>query len=197
MSTRQTQTARWPSFAAGEAPLAADLRRARRWVFATAILSIVAGALAIAVPAVASVTIAIFVGWLLIVTGVARATHAVRAHRVTALAVLDAVLALLVGAYLVLLPLSGTVTLTLLLAAWFFGAGAVYLVLAWRARGRPGAGLSAFNGALDIVLGVLICVDLPSSAAWAIGLLVGIELVFWGIRALVLASVLKRVAAPA
>jgi uncharacterized membrane protein HdeD (DUF308 family) len=197
MSTRQPQTAQWPPFAASGAPLAEEVRRARRWVVATGVLSIVAGAAAIAVPAVASVTIAIFIGWMLIATGVARAVHAVRAHRVTAPAVLDAVLALLVGGYLVVFPLSGTVTLTLLLAAFFFGAGALYLLHAWRARGRPGAGLAAFNGALDVVLGVLICVDLPSSAAWAIGLLVGIELVFWGVRALMLASLLKRVAAPA
>jgi uncharacterized membrane protein HdeD (DUF308 family) len=194
MSTRHSQPATWPRFAAGDASLAADVRRARRWVVAAGILSMVAGVVAIMVPAVASVTIAIFVGWLLIVTGVARAVHAVRSHRVTALAVLDAVLALLVGGYLVVFPLSGTVTLTLLLGAWFFGVGALYLLNAWRARGRPGAVLSAVNGALAVVLGVLICVDLPSSAAWAIGLLVGIELMFWGIRALLLASLLEPAA---
>ena len=195
MSTRQPQTALWLTFAASDSSLAAGVHRARRWVLATGILSIVAGAAAIAVPAVASVTIAIFIGWVLIVTGVARAVYAVRARRVTVLAVLDAVLALLVGGYLVVSPLSGTVTLTLLLAAWFFGAGALYLLHAWRARGRPGVVLSALNGALAVVIGVLICVDLPSSAAWAIGLLVGIELIFWGIRALLLASLLKRVPA--
>jgi uncharacterized membrane protein HdeD (DUF308 family) len=194
MSTRQPQPALWAPFAAAGS-LAEDVRRARRWVVAAGILSIMAGTAAIAVPAVASVAIAIFIGWVLIVTGVARAVHAVRAGRLTALAVLDAVLALLVGGYLVAFPLSGTVTLTLLVAAWFFGAGALYLLHAWRARGRPGARLSALNGALAVVLGVLICVDLPSSAAWAIGLLVGIELIFWGIRALLLASLLKRVMA--
>jgi len=195
LSTRAPQPAPWPYSATGDMPLAQHVRRARRVVLATGILSIVAGAVAIAVPAVASVATAIFIGWVLIVAGVARAVHAVRTHRVTASALLDAVLALLVGVYLVALPLSGTVTLTLLLAVWFFGAGAVYLLRAWRARGRPGAGLSALNGALAVVLGVLICVDLPSSAAWAIGLLVGIELVFWGVRALMLAGLLRRVAA--
>jgi uncharacterized membrane protein HdeD (DUF308 family) len=170
-------------------------RRTRRVVIATGILSIVAGAVAIAVPAVASVATAIFIGWVLIAAGVARAVHAGRAHRVTAPALLDAALALLVGVYLVALPLSGTVTLTLLLAVWLFGAGALYLLHAWRARGRPGAGLSALNGALAVVLGVLICVDLPSSAAWALGLLVGVELVFWGVRALMLAGLVRRVTA--
>jgi uncharacterized membrane protein HdeD (DUF308 family) len=118
----------------------------------------------------------------------------VRARRVTALAVLDAVLAVLVGGYLVVFPLSGTVTLTLLLAAWFFGVGALYLLHAWRTRGLPGVWLSAVNGALALVLGLMISVELPSSAAWAIGLLVGIELIFWGARVLALASLLKRVA---
>ena len=194
MSTRAPQSAPWPPFATDDTSLMERVRRARRVVLATGILSIVVGALAIAVPAVASVATAIFIGWVLIAAGVARAVHALRAHRVTAPALLDAALALLVGIYLVAFPLSGTVTLTLLLAVWFFGAGAIYLLHAWRARGRPGAWLSALNGALAVGLGVLICVDLPSSAAWAIGLLVGIELVFWGIRALLLAGLLRRVA---
>jgi uncharacterized membrane protein HdeD (DUF308 family) len=41
------------------------------------------------------------------------------------------------------------------------------------------------------VLGILIAVELPSSAGWAIGLLVGINLIFWGVRALVGARLLK------
>jgi uncharacterized membrane protein HdeD (DUF308 family) len=50
-----------------------------------------------------------------------------------------------------------------------------------------------FGGVLAIVLAVLIALDLPSSAEWAIGLIVGVNLIFWGTRALVAASLLKRV----
>ena len=50
-----------------------------------------------------------------------------------------------------------------------------------------------FGGALALVLAVLIALDLPSSAEWAIGLIVGVNLIFWGTRTLVAASLLKRV----
>jgi uncharacterized membrane protein HdeD (DUF308 family) len=176
-------------------PLPTDeLRRIRRWLLVTGILSILAGVAAIAVPAVASVTTAIFVGWVLTFAGIVMAVHAfsLRGRRDIALNVLDAALALLVGLYLVIFPLSGTVTLTLLLAVWFFGMGVFSLVAAWRARGVPGAGIAALGGALSLVLGILVAVDLPSSAGWAIGLLVGVNLISWGVRAVMASSLLKR-----
>jgi uncharacterized membrane protein HdeD (DUF308 family) len=70
--------------------------------------------------------------------------------------------------------------------------GALLLAGAWQLRGIGGASLMALNGTLSLVLGLLIAVDLPSSADWAIGLLVGINLLFWGIRALVAAAALQR-----
>ena len=199
--TERPETALWPPSADGEAWLidlvlsADDARRARRWLLWTGVLSILAGALSIAVPAVASVAIAIFIGWVLIFAGVVMGMHAfqLRSGRNRSLRMLDAALALLVGIYLVAFPLSGTLTLTLLLAVWFFATGALYLFLAWLARGRPGVGLLALHGALSVALGLLLSVDLPSAAAWAIGLLVGIELIFWGLRALLAARLLKAV----
>jgi uncharacterized membrane protein HdeD (DUF308 family) len=49
------------------------------------------------------------------------------------------------------------------------------------------------NGLLSCVLGILIAADLPSSANWAIGLLVGIYMIWWGTEALIAASLLKHV----
>ena len=166
-----------------------DIRRVRRWLLITGILSILAGAAAIAVPAVASVTMTIFIGWVLVFAGVVMGIHAfsLRGSGTVALRALDALLALVVGIYLIAFPLSGTVTLTFLLAVWFFGMGALGLIAAWRMRGRPGAGIVGLSGAMSAVLGVLVAADLPSSANWAIGLLVGINLILWGVRALVAA----------
>ena len=170
-----------------------DIRRVRRWLVISGVLSILAGAAAIAVPAVASVTIAVFIGWVLVFAGVVMGMHAfsLRDSGSVALRALDALLALVVGIYLIAFPLSGTVTLTLLLAVWFFGMGALGLIAAWRMRGRPGTGIVGLSGAMSVVLGVLIAADLPSSANWAIGLLVGINLILWGVRALMAAGLLK------
>ena len=172
-----------------------EAKRVRTWLLVAGFLSILGGVAAIAVPAIASVTIAIFIGWMLIFTGIVMAIDAFsqRGERGRmALRALNAVLAIGVGLYLILAPLSGTLTLTFMLAAWFFATGALLLAGAWQLRGIGGASLMALNGTLSLVLGLLIAVDLPSSADWAIGLLVGINLLFWGIRALVAAAALQR-----
>jgi len=108
-------------------------------------------------------------------------------------------LALLVGVVSIAVPViaSVTVTLTFVLAVWFFASGVLSLAYALQWRGVPGWWLSALGGVCSVILGFLIAASLPSSAAWAIGLLVGINLVFWGVRALVSARLLKELAEPA
>jgi uncharacterized membrane protein HdeD (DUF308 family) len=175
---------------AGDLPDA--LRSARRWLIAVGAASIVAGALAILIPAVASVTIAIFIGWLLVAVGALMLSHAIASRTEGRVwRIVHAVLTIVVGICLVAFPLTGTLTLTFFLAGWFLASGVVHLVAAWQLRSVPGIGWTAFDGALSLVLGLLIALDLPSSASWAIGLLVGVGLMFFGIRALVAAGVLR------
>jgi uncharacterized membrane protein HdeD (DUF308 family) len=172
-----------------------EMRRARKWLTISGVLALIGGIAAIAVPAIASVTIAIFVGWVLIFAGATMAgrAFALRAERGEfALRLLEAVLTLVAGVCILLFPLTGVLTLTFFLTAWFLVSGAVQLYAAWKLRGAPGAGWLTFNGVVSLLLGVLILADLPSSAAWAIGLLVGVNLLFWGISALVTARALKN-----
>ncbi|MGI9097473.1 MAG: HdeD family acid-resistance protein [Solirubrobacteraceae bacterium] len=171
-----------------------DMRTARRWLLATGILGILSGTAAIIVPIFATITTTLLIGWILVFAGAVMAWHAVTQHAPTRnwSRVAQAVLTLLIGLYVVIFPLNGALTLTLLLVIWFVGTGGLEIYGAYRLRGLPGAGWLLFNGVVAIVLAVLIAAHLPSSAAWAIGLLVGINLVFWGMRALVAASILKR-----
>jgi uncharacterized membrane protein HdeD (DUF308 family) len=176
-----------------------EIRRVRRVLLISGVLALLAGAASIVVPIAASVTMTLFVGWMLMFYGVVSGFHAIRAQapgRTKAWRLLNAVLALAVGFYLVVLPLNGTITLTFLLAVWFFGTGVFSLAAAWQQHGQPGVGWLAVNGVLSLVLGVLIAVSLPSSAAWAIGLLVGIYLIWWGMDALIAATMLKRLDRP-
>jgi uncharacterized membrane protein HdeD (DUF308 family) len=174
-------------------PPAEIVRRARRWLLALGILSLLAGTGAILVPAVASVAMTTFVGWLLVLAGILGASHAfsVPAPTQRGYRVATAALALLVGIWLIAFPLSGTITLTFLLAVWFFGTGLLHTVAGVRFRGVPGAWLEVLQGGVSLILGILLVADLPSSAAWAIGLLVGINLIFWGARMLTAASLLR------
>jgi uncharacterized membrane protein HdeD (DUF308 family) len=172
-----------------------DVRKARRWLMVSAILALLGGAAAIVVPAVATLTMTIFIGWVLVYSGVVMAIHSwtQRAAGRTWERALQALLALVIGIYMVLFPGAGALSLTLLLVIWFVISGGLQLAGARQLRGLPGAGWMLFGGVLAILLAVLIALDLPSSAAWAIGLIVGVNLIFWGTRTLVAASLLKRV----
>jgi uncharacterized membrane protein HdeD (DUF308 family) len=169
-----------------------DLKRARRWLTVGGVAGLIAGIVAVAVPAIASITIAIFVGWLLVAAGGVMISHAVgrRPVRVT-LRVIEGIATMLIGAYIVIFPLTGTISLTFALAVWLCASGVLQLAAAVREAGLPGRGLTAFSGGVSVVLGALIAVSWPSSSAWAIGLLVGIDLVFWGMRVLTAAWLLR------
>jgi uncharacterized membrane protein HdeD (DUF308 family) len=173
----------------------AERRSARRWLVAIGIVAVITGVIAFVVPLAASVTMTLFIGWLLMFWGLLGAVQAIRdpASRSTkAWRMVNAVLSLLAGFYLVALPLSGTITLTFLLAAWFFATGLVSLWAAWQQRHARGVALTVLDGVLSLILGLLIAVSLPSSAAWAIGLLVGFYMLWWGSGALVTAFLLGR-----
>lgn len=167
-----------------------ELERIRKWLLVAGVVALIAGAVSIAVPIIASVTIAVFIGWVLVFAGVTMTVHAISDRAVVR--GLQGLVTLIVGLYIIIFPLNGTVSLTFVLAVWFFASGIMHLLHAWQWRDAPEAWLSALGGALSIVLGFLIAAGLPSSAGWAFGLLVGLNLVFWGIRAIVAAQAMKQ-----
>jgi uncharacterized membrane protein HdeD (DUF308 family) len=153
----------------------------------------IAGALAIILPAAASVTVAILIGWILLVVGVFALAHAWSVREPgRGLRILNAVLMVLVGIALLAFPLTGTFTLTFFLAAFFLVTGAINLAAAIAQRDEPGAPMLGLHGALSLILGVLIVADLPSSAGWAIGLLVGVNLIFFGVRCIAAAALVDK-----
>jgi uncharacterized membrane protein HdeD (DUF308 family) len=177
-------------FLFGDRPISEAIRRARSWLTVAGGLALVIGFVAVAVPLIGSVGITIFIGWVLVAAGILAGIHAI-SHR-AALRGLDAILTLVAGLYLLIFPLSGTISLTFILAVWLCASGVLSLIAAARRRDAPDMAMTAFGGLLSIILGVLIAVSLPSSAEWAIGLLVGINLIFWGVRALAGAHALKQ-----
>jgi len=160
------------------------------------IIAIVVGVVAVLVPAVFSVGTAIFIGWILLFAGAWMLFDAwsVRGSGRIAIRVFWALLTEFAGLYLILAPLEGTVTLTFVLVAYFIAIGVVRIGEAVAARGMPGAGMVGLNGVLSLLIGLLIGIELPSSADWAIGLLVGIDLLFAGWTLLMLSGEGKRLA---
>lgn len=146
------------------------------------VLAIVIGCIAILVPAVASVGTAIFIGWILLIVGAFLVAAAFSAHSVGTLLLrmLWAILTVIVGLWLIVEPHNGTLTLTFVLGIYFLFMGVTRITVAFIGRGQPNAGLVGLSGVAGLLIGILVLVKFPSSADWAIGLLVGIDLIFAG-----------------
>jgi uncharacterized membrane protein HdeD (DUF308 family) len=170
---------------------------ARHWklLLAIGLLCEITGIYSIFVPIVASISVTVLVGWALLVAGVVQLGHMLRRELAWSWdllwRLLVAVLTIIAGAWILLAPLTGTITLTVVLVAWFWAIGVTRLLASWRMRGAEYNWLNGLNGAASLILGILIWADLPSSATWAIGLLVGIELLFAG-AGLVMAATAGR-----
>jgi uncharacterized membrane protein HdeD (DUF308 family) len=160
----------------------AGLERSWKALMAVGVLAILIGCIAILVPAVASVGTAIFIGWILLVAGAFLIAAAFSAHSIgtVLLRLLWAALTVVVGVWLIVEPHNGTLTLTLVLGIYFLFMGLTRIVVAFMARGQQNAGWVGLSGVAGLLVGILVLAKFPSSADWAIGLLVGIDLIFAG-----------------
>jgi uncharacterized membrane protein HdeD (DUF308 family) len=160
----------------------ARLQRSWKALMAIGVLAIFIGCIAILVPAVASVGTAIFIGWILVIAGAFLVAGAFMAHSIGSviLRLIWALLTVIVGLWLIVEPHNGTLTLTLVLGIYFLFMGLTRIAVAFAARGKEGAGLVGLSGVAGLLIGILVLAKFPSSADWAIGLLVGIDLIFAG-----------------
>jgi uncharacterized membrane protein HdeD (DUF308 family) len=158
------------------------LRRNWGWLLAVGILMVLLGLIAIIVPNIATLAAELLIGWLLLIAGVGQLIHAFR-ERGWANVVLDIVgglLYLAAGLVLLFVPVTGVITLTVVLVVLFIVDGVLRSIGAFRVRPDHGWVWLLVSGLLSIVVGVLIWTGLPGSAAWALGLLVGITLLMLG-----------------
>ena len=152
---------------------------------------VVLGLAAIVVPAIATLAVAIFVGWLFLIAGIVGliTTFMMRNAPGFWWSLLSALLSIAAGVVLVGWPVSGAVSLTLVLIVFFILEGVATIMFAIDHRrqlsGRWGFMLA--SGIVDLLLAAIILAGLPETAAWAIGLLVGINLIFGGSAMLAMA----------
>ena len=160
------------------------------------VLMIALGTLAVALPVVTTLAVEILVGWLFVIGGVWRAISLARSSRMPGFgwSLAMAIVAIALGAMLVMMPLAGMLTLTMLLITFFVleAIGKILFALDLRKHSHSWSWALA-TGILDLFLAALIFAGWPSTAAWAIGLLVGINMIFFGVS-LVMISLAARVA---
>jgi len=160
-----------------------------RWLLlAVGGVTVLAGLIALAMPFVASLTATLFVGWLLLGSGIAGLITAFRRHEGSdiAAAFALAVLSVIAGVLILLQPVVGILALTTLIIAYFFATGALRLYYGTRLWGAGGGWMIA-GGAVSVALSVLLWFGLPFNAAWIPGVLLGVDLVIWGAMLIALA----------
>ncbi|MGC2529382.1 MAG: DUF308 domain-containing protein [Candidatus Acidiferrum sp.] len=171
-------------------------KKASGWFIGLAIVFILLGMMAIIEPGVAGLAITILVGWLLIFGGVAHLFAAFAgggAGRVI-WQVLIGFVYLLGGVYFLTHPLLALGTLTLLLAAIILVEGIFEVIAYFRMRGEGGSGWLLVNALITLLLGGLIWFHWPSSSVWAIGILVGVNLLMTGMSRLMFGLAARHLA---
>jgi uncharacterized membrane protein HdeD (DUF308 family) len=148
------------------------------------ILLVIFGLAAIVVPPAASLAVTILLGWLFLISGIAGLALTFWARGMPGFwwSLISAALAVVAGIVLLAQPAQGTLTLTIVVGAYFLAEGVTTIMYALEHRRELSGRWSwlLFAGFMDLLIAVLIITGLPGSALWAIGLLVGINLLFGG-----------------
>ena len=149
---------------------------------ALGVVVILLGFAAIGAPLVTSFAMTLVIGWFLIFAGIARGIQAIfsRGAKHIFLDLAMGILYVLAGLVLLRNPLAGTLTLTLLVSILFIVEGIFRIVQSLQGWGEKGSGWLLVAGLLGILVGIMLLMNLPTSALWAIGLLVGAYLIVAG-----------------
>jgi len=166
---------------------------------AEGIILVILGLLAIVVPPLATLAVTILIGWLFVISGIAGLVMTFMARRAPGFwwALLSAVIALVAGAFLLWQPLVGVLSLTYVLIAFFLidGVLSIFLSIEHRRELVGRWGWILLSGVVNLIIAGIILAGLPGTAAWALGLLVGIDLVFGGTALIMVALAARRDAA--
>jgi len=160
---------------------------------------LVLGATAVVLPPIATLAVTILFGWLFLVSGIVGLVTTFWMRQAPGFwwSLASAVLGIIVGALLLASPVTGALSLTLVLIAFFLIEGAVSIMFALDHRRELSGqwGWMLMSGIIDLVLAIMIFAGLPSTAAWAVGLLVGINMIFGGTALIAMALHARKAAA--
>lgn len=153
------------------------------------ILFLILGLLAIATPIIFTFSVELLFGGVLIAGGVLQAYRAYTLWNKPGfyISILTAILSLVLGFIFIANPLKGVLTLTAILMLYFFISGLFKIILAFELRPLHSWGWLFLSGIIAIIMGGIIYSGWPGTALWVIGLLLGIDMLFFGVSLLSLA----------
>ena len=151
---------------------------------AEGIILVLLGVVAIVVPPIATIAFTLVVGWVFLFSGAAGLFTTFYVGRAPGFwwSLLSALIGIAAGLILIARPVTGSLSLTLVLIAFFVVEGIATIMYAIDHRGQASSrwGWMLVSGIIDLVLAIIILAGLPETAIWALGLLVGINMVFGG-----------------
>ena len=151
---------------------------------AEGIILVILGLIAILLPPLATITFTIIIGWLFLISGIVGLVTTFWMRHAPGFwwSLLSGILGVAAGIVLLIWPISGALSLTLLLSAFFIVEGVASIMYAIDHRNQLTGrwGWMLLSGIVDLILAGIIVAGLPGTAAWALGLLVGINMLFGG-----------------
>jgi uncharacterized membrane protein HdeD (DUF308 family) len=155
------------------------------------IILLILGVAAIVLPPIATLAFTIIIGWIFLISGVMGLITTFMARQAPGFwwSLISAIIAIAAGVVLLLWPISGSVSLTLVLIAFFVveGIASIFYAVEHRNQLTGHWGWMLVSGIIDLILAGIIFAGLPGTALWALGLLVGINMVFGGVALIAMA----------
>lgn len=161
----------------------------------TGIALIIFGAIAIVVPAFAGNLVVMVIGAILLVTGVLQFVQGLREETWSSklLTLVLGVITTICGISVLAHPVVGMVVLALILAILFVIEGIWKIIASFSFRPAQGWLAMLFSGIIALLLGFLIWKQWPLSGLWAVGILIGVDLLVTGCSMVALAMTVKQV----
>ena len=158
------------------------------------VLSVAAGFIAMGSPLVTGAFVTMVIGAMLAINGVLELMQvfSARGWQAGIPAFLGGVLAVIAGGMLMAQPLIGSAIIGIVLIVFFFMDGLARSSLAFMLRPLPGWGWHLAGGIASLLLGVMMWQNWPLSGLWAIGVLIGVRILFAGLAMLMLRAVVGQ-----
>ncbi len=166
------------------------------WFLALGIALVIGGVILIGAPLATSIAVTILIAAVLFVGGLVQIYNAFKTHGTASFLwnLITGVIAVIGAIVIYVNPLAGTFALTLVIAAIFTAQGVSQILLAFKLKPHDGWVWVLIAGVVSLAAGILIWLELPSSAAWALGLIAGISVLIngWSYIAIALAAKASR-----
>jgi uncharacterized membrane protein HdeD (DUF308 family) len=170
------------------------VRRASTWSIVWGVSLIIFGMLAIGSPFLAAVAVNAILAWLIVLAGMVHLILAFHSHGAGSFIwkLLVGLAYIFFGAYLIMHPVLGVASLTLVLGSLFLVEGIFDIIAFFKVRSMQGSSWFLIDGLITLLLGLMIYMQWPSSAGWAVGTLVGASMIISGVARTMLSLAVRK-----